>query len=271
MKYSLHNHTYRCKHASGDELAMCSQGYIDGFEVFGISDHIAYPIAETKYRMEFSEKDEYLQTLKELKEQYKDKFKFYRGFEAEYQKEFIPYLKSLFKDDLIDYLVLGQHYYDVNKPQTYYGGARNYNAVTTYVNHCLKAMESGLFLFLVHPDLFLNAELEFDEFVKQESIRLIQGAIDHEVYLEYNAGGLRNGIRYHTKPTLYSYPRTDFWQLVAQMQAEVVVNADAHSPIEISDKAYEMAENNAKALNLNLVEEIDFERYFKRIKQVINQ
>ncbi|WP_423364477.1 PHP domain-containing protein [Mycoplasma sp. P36-A1] len=269
MNYSLHNHTYRCKHAIGSEKEMLEEGYKQGFQVFGISDHIAYPTKETKYRMEYEERIPYLENLKQLKNEYKDKINFYRGYEVEYQSDYDDYLKSLFINDQVDYLVLGQHYYNIHKPASYYGGLVSTKEIKNYVDHCIQAMKTGYFLFLAHPDLFLNNGLSFDENALVQSKRLIQAAIENDVYLEYNAGGIRNGIRDGIDATSVSYPRNDFWYLVAKSKAKVVVNPDAHSPEQITDVAYQKAKLNAMTLKLNVVNEIDFEKYEKRINNII--
>lgn len=158
----MHNHTYRCKHAVGDEEEMIKQAISDGFEVVGISDHIAYPISATMFRMEYEEKDEYLSLLDKYRLKYQDKIKVYRGFEAEYEERFKEYIVDMYLNDRIDYLALGQHYYDVEKPETYHGNISVPSDLYLYVDQCIDAMKSGLFLFFAHPDLCFNYIYNFD-------------------------------------------------------------------------------------------------------------
>lgn len=258
LNYTLHNHTYLCKHAVGDSKTMIEQAIKDGFKLIGISDHIAYPITETNYRMEYEERFIYFDELKKLKNQYSD-IVILRGFEAEYQPEFTDYYLSLFKKGSIDYLILGQHYQDVNYPQTYYGRNMSLLRIKEYVDRCIQAFESELFFFIAHPDLFLSEDIKFTIGIEEECIRLIKAAIKNNVYLELNAGGLRNKK---------GFPNNDFFKLVAKYQAPVIINSDSHHSDHINDKYVQQAYLMAQELNLNLVEP-DFKAYQKRIKEKV--
>lgn len=257
LKYTLHNHTYLCKHAIGDSKTMIEQAINDKFEIIGISDHIAYPITATQYRMEYQQRLGYLADLKQLKNDYQNKALILRGFEAEYQVEYLDYLKLLFEQDLIDYLVLGQHYQDVNQPETYYGRNMDLQRITEYVDRCISAFETGLFLFIAHPDLFLSEDLDFTPEIKVQCIRLIKAAQANNVYLELNAGGLRNNKR---------FPNNEFFELVAFYQAPVIINSDSHHPKHINDEYLQQAYEIALDLKLNLANP-DLQSYLNKQKR----
>lgn len=262
LKYSLHNHTYRCKHAQGSEEDMVIHAIENGFEVFGLSDHMPYNTKATQYRMEYHEKDEHLNIIDELKIKYQKEIVLYAGFEAEYQDDLVFELHNLLKTNRIDYLVLGQHYQDIHNPSTYYGYSNNDSHVEAYVDQCIQAMETGLFLFIAHPDLFMNYLDDFTDVCLEQSDRLIQAAIKNNVCLEYNAGGVRSRSFKQNE----AYPRLEFWQLVEKYQAPVIVNADAHSPKQIVDEAYQIACKEAIELNLNIQYDIDLDDFYKDIR-----
>lgn len=271
MKYSLHNHTYRCKHARGTEEEMIQQAIADGYEIFGLSDHMPYLHDDTGNRMDYEEKDEYLATINELKIKYQDQITVLRGFETEYQAELDHELRELFIKKQIDYLVLGQHFHSVYDIYTYYALKRDSRVIKEYVDRCIEAFESGLFLFIAHPSLpFMNIR-KFDKVCVEESKRLIQAAMDNHIYLEYNAGGVRKSLAKKLTRKKYRYPQYDFWQIVKEMQAPVIVNADAHSPEQITDKAYLQAVKDVKEEKLNLIEDLDYERYFKQIAKIVGE
>ena len=270
-EYSLHNHTYLCKHAKGSAQDMLLQGIKDGFKMFGISDHIAYPTKETAFRMEYEEKEQYLNELKLLKQNYSNQIIFLRGFEVEYQREYLYQLVDMFANNEIDYLIIGQHYRDVHNPSTYYGSRIGSRQINSYVDQCIEAMKTGLFLFVAHPDLFMNSLNYFDEVCYDEAKRLIEAAIKYDVYLEYNAGGVRYSESLGLFPSEYGYPRKEFWQLVKELGAKVVVNADAHSPQQINDYAYNLACQQATDLELDILEKIDLTEYNKRVKDFITR
>ncbi|MDL2211418.1 histidinol-phosphatase [Erysipelotrichaceae bacterium OttesenSCG-928-M19] len=269
MKYNLHTHTYLCKHAFGSAQEMVEQGLKDGYQIIGISDHIAYPTKNTAFRMEYEEKNSYLEDLKNLKIKYQDKITVLRGFEAEYQRELLYQLVDMFYNNQIDYLILGQHYRNIHKSNTYYGNRLSSRHIKNYVDQCIEAMKTGLFLFVAHPDLFMNSLEYFDENCYDESVRLIKAAIKYDVYLEYNAGGVRYGERLGLYQHEYSYPRLEFWELVKKFDAKVVINSDAHSPLQISDSAYKLACQQAYDLELNIVENIDLKEYNKRVNDFV--
>ncbi|MDF9866794.1 histidinol-phosphatase (PHP family) [Bacilli bacterium PM5-3] len=269
-KYSLHNHTYLCKHALGSSKDMIEQGIKEGFEVFGISDHIAYPTKCTSFRMEFEQKTDYLNDLKNLKSKYKN-IKVLRGFEAEYQRDLLYQLVDMFKNDEIDYLILGQHYQNVHKENTYYGMISDPSLIKNYVDQCIEAMKTGLILFIAHPDLFINNISKFCDTCIDESKRLIEAAIKYDVYLEYNAGGMRSSINAGFSQEEYRYPRYEFWQLVKELNAKVVVSSDAHTPQQINDDIYQLACQQVDELGLNVIEEINFELYQERVNEFIKR
>lgn len=271
MKYNLHNHTYRCKHATGSEEEMIQQAIADGYQIFGLSDHMPYLDDNTGNRMDYDEKEAYLKTMSDLKVKYQDKITVLRGFETEYQPELLDEFKSLFINDQIDYLVLGQHFHSVYDIYTYYALKTDSSVIKAYVDRCIEAFESGLFLFIAHPSLpFMNIH-DFDDVCVTESRRLIQAAIDNHVYLEYNAGGVRKSLAKNLSHKEYRYPQYDFWQIVKQMKAPVIVNADAHAPKEITDRAYLRALNDVKKEKLNLIEDLDYDRYFKQIAKMVGE
>lgn len=112
---------------------------------------------------------------------------------------------------------------------------------------------------------------DFDKVCVKESRRLIQSAINNHVYLEYNAGGVRKSLTKKVSRINYRYPKYEFWQIVKEMQAPVIVNSDAHSPKQISDIAYLQAIKDIKAEKLNLVEELDYNYYFKQTAKMVGE
>lgn len=262
INYTLHNHTYRCKHAIGSEKDMVLEALKHEFKYIGIADHMAYPTSYQSFRMNYEERFEYLDNLNQLKNEYN----ILRGFEAEYQEEFFNEIIDHLKNNRIDYYILGQHYVDLNREETYFGYHLDNELITKYVDLCIEGMRTGVYLYLAHPDLFLMNN-HFDKHTKKESIRLIEASIKYDVYLEYNAGGLRQGLNTNQKRELYRYPKYDFWNLVKEYNGLVVIGSDAHMPQEINDEAFNLALKEVKELGLNLIEEIDFDRYFKRLEQ----
>lgn len=241
------------------------------FHIIGISDHVALPIKATSHRMEYEERIKYLNDLKRVKNINHDNIKIFAGFEAEYQEEYLNIYIDWLKKKEIDYLILGQHFEDVNDPKTYFGGRIGNDGIIKYVDICISAMKTGLFLFVAHPDLFMTQVAEFNQVCYEQSIRLIKSSIELDVYLEYNAGGIRHSTFYGLEQEDYFYPRYEFWQLVKELDAKVIVNADAHKPNELNDYAYQLACKQIIEYDLNLVKDIDFVKYQTRAQKFIKE
>jgi histidinol-phosphatase (PHP family) len=225
----------------------------------------------TGNRMDYREKKAYLTTISKLKVKYQNQIVVLRGFETEYQADLAPELKSMFINRQIDYLVLGQHFHSVYDIYTYYPLNRDSRMIKAYVDRCIAAFASGLFLFIAHPSLpFMNIR-HFDEVCVRESKRLIQAAIDYHVYLEYNAGGVRKSLAKKLTRENYRYPHHDFWQIVKELQAPTIINADAHAPAQISDQAYWQAHLDAQEIGLNVIRNLDYQRYFKQIAKIVGE
>ena len=73
---NLHSHTTRCMHARGTEEEFILQAIEIGMDCLGFADHTPWPYKSdfvADMRMRADELDNYLDTLKNLREKYKDK------------------------------------------------------------------------------------------------------------------------------------------------------------------------------------------------------
>ena len=123
QKFNYHSHTYRCGHA---DLDMKDEDYIKeyiemGFEKIAFTDHCPEKNKIDKrpnIRMEYEQKNEYIDTIKKLKEKYKNKIKIEVGYEIEYIPGDEENLRELKNE--ADKIILGQHFiYDNNKNLKY--------------------------------------------------------------------------------------------------------------------------------------------------------
>ena len=102
QKFNYHTHTYRCGHADDN---MMDEEYVKefiekGFKKIAFTDHCPEKEIIDKrknMRMDYSQIDEYLESIKCLKKKYKDKIEIQTGFEIEYlpgQEENLVELKQ---------------------------------------------------------------------------------------------------------------------------------------------------------------------------------
>ena len=84
--------------------------------------------------------------------------------------------------------------------------------------------------------------------------KIIDAAIKYNVYLEVNANGIKNTFRDFPEYTNYLYPREEFWEIVKNSDAKIVIGADAHEPSALGNDIICKAFDFAKKLNLNVLD-----------------
>ena len=121
----------------------------------------------------------------------------------------------------IQYYICGQHCRLIDGKQVWYNASHHdESAVTAYVDDVIAAMDSGLFLYIAHPDHFMNGYRIWDKFGEAQSRRLIEAAVKRNIPLEINVAGIRFAEYKHRKngngdPIENMYPYPAFWDLVS--------------------------------------------------------
>lgn len=114
QKFNYHSHTYRCGHA---DLDMKDEDYIleyikMGFEKIAITDHCPEKNeidTRPNIRMKYSEKNEYLNSIKKLKEKYANEIELY-GLDVHHRgqislyKELVEMANEIIGKDIIEKL-----------------------------------------------------------------------------------------------------------------------------------------------------------------------
>ena len=236
LDYCYHTHTTRCGHAYGTDEAYVKAAIQKGYKVLGFSDHIFFPgIHQPGMRGDFALLEEYIQSIRSLQLKYKDQIKIYLGFEAEYYPEFETYYQDLFKGYQFDYLLLGQHFrFSNGQFPVYYGSIQSPLLLNEYADSVIRAMKTGYFSYLAHPDLFMMGYTPgWDEHTEKISIMMIEASIKYDVPLELNLGGI-NGRGWMTigQENRYPYPHPKFWELVGKFQASTIIGVDCHDPTQ---------------------------------------
>ena len=249
QNFNYHQHTYRCKHADMD---MEDEEYIKehikmGFKKVAFTDHAPQKNeidTRSNVRMKYSEKDEYLNSIKKLKEKYADKIQIESGFEVEYLPGEEENLKELKKE--VDKIVLGQHFvYDENNNLRVTHGAGNYkdDELMKYARYIKKTMELDIPDIIAHPDLFMYVRDEFGELEKEISHIICKAAEKYDMPLEINLHDIFKKV-YYKKESLsiqekneklkdVRYPCKEFWEIASNYNIRVLYGADIHRKGEI--------------------------------------
>lgn len=256
MKTNYHTHTYRCKHAVGTEEEYVISALQNNFSILGMSDHAPFKDDLLANRMNYSELFDYLDICFNLKEKYKNKLSIKVGLEIEYIESEHEYYEMLLNELNVEYLILGQHFFTKDgQAMNTFDLSRSCECLE-YAKTIEKALATGYFSLLAHPDVIFINDIEFDDDAKKVCEIIIQAAKKYSIILEFNANGIRRGLRSYSGGERYPYPYMKFWEMVSKENLKVIVSSDCHNPIDLVDDSLEKAYEIAKNLNLNIINEI---------------
>lgn len=285
-KVNYHTHTYRCGHANGTEEEMIDAAIKIGIEDLGICCHVPLPhyrfhliksipaIRSIKsivslafafikqgpnMRMPYKSIDEHLNEVSQCQEKYKDQIHIYKGFEAEGITEYFDYYQSLLDENKVDYLILGHHFHKHCIHSDYFGRENlTKKDLYNYCNDIEKAIESKLFSYVAHPDLFLMGYHDYGIDMQTVTRRICEKAKEYNIPLEINAGGMRKGLQKINDEEVYLYPNIHFWKIVCEVGNDVILGFDAHDPTDFNMGMYNQMLEFANELNLNVVDSFEF-------------
>lgn len=232
QKFNYHTHTYRCGHS---DSSISDEEYVElfinkGFKKICFTDHCPQKNKidlRTNMRMDYAEKEGYYNSIKSLKEKYKDKIDIEVGFEVEYAPGIENDLFVLKKET--DKLILGQHfvYDETNKFLKIVGwGNTNDGDIVRYAEYVKKAIELGIPNVIAHPDLFMLNRNNFGEVEKKATRIICEVAEKHQIPLEINL--TRACLYLKNRINKIEYPDKNFWEIASEYNVKVIYGVDAH-------------------------------------------
>lgn len=250
MKVNLHTHTFRCGHAKGSEREYIERAIEGGITHMGFSEHAPFVFPdgyESYYRVPMAQARDYIETLSALREEYKNDIKIYIGFEMEYYPLYFKDMLDNVNSFGAEYLLLGQHYIGKKFPEKNQGSTSPTDSVerlTEYADTVIEGIESGVFTYVAHPDMF-NFWGDGDIYDAQMR-RICKSSVEYGIPLEINLLGLRSGRK---------YPRESFWRIAGEEGCAAVLGFDAHAVKDAYDGAsIPIAEWIVSEYGLKLVE-----------------
>ena len=213
MKANYHTHTQRCLHAVGAEEDYVKSAIASGLSCLGLSDHAPFPDWNLGMRMAYEELPEYLAEIDRLAEKYASRITLHKALEIEYIPQEQAYYERLYREEQLDYLLLGEHVFFDDNGRFY----DIYHCASTeeylfYANSIAKALDTGLFPVVAHPDLFSYNPHPWDENCEEASRIIMNAALKHGTVLEFNANGVRRGLKEFPDGIRYPYPIRKFWE-----------------------------------------------------------
>ena len=240
---NYHTHTYRCKHASGDVPDYCRTAVAQGLTVLGMSDHTALP--DNRWpgvRMDFRELPDYCHAIDNARETFTE-LTILKGMECEFADSYASFYRDTLLGELqFDYLIGAAHFFPLDGEWVgSYGGAGSVAGLRAYAGDFVESMESGLFAFMAHPDLFGNCYHTWDANTAAAAADIFTAAAALKVPLEINGYGLRKPLIDTPAGQRRMYPWRPFWELAADYDISVIVNSDAHRPQDVGSSMAEAA------------------------------
>lgn len=261
QNFNYHTHTYRCRHADG---VMSDEDFVKelikkGFKKIAFTDHC--PQKEqidkrTNMRMKYSEKNEYLRSIKYLKEKYKNIIEIESGYEIEYlpgQEQNLLELK-----EEVDKIILGQHFvYNDDNDSLKIFRHHNFtdNDLIKYANYIDISMQKNIPDIIAHPDLYMLSRNTFGKVEEEVAHIICRSAEKYNIPLEINLNepflylsGIKNKV---------SYPSKEFWKIASQYNIKVLYGIDAHFKEQI--RAYEQSIKIAnEIIGKEVIEKLNF-------------
>lgn len=254
---NYHTHTARCGHAIGTDEEYIVEAIKNGFQTLGFSDHVMLP--------DLSRNDEYFDSISLLKEKYKNQIDIKIALEVEYYPAYLEYYKSLLDSKKVDYLVFGNHGTMFTNQKvgrenqiSFIDPFTDESYLDLYYETLKKAIETKMFKYIAHPDVFLKGYGKWDEKAINLTHRIAKLLKENEMYAELSGSGYRSRKRvlYNGKE-LPAYPFYEFFKILKQYDLKFVLGCDAHSPSQLADDAVEYICNMAKELQLDVVYKIN--------------
>ena len=196
-------------------------------------------------RMKYSEKDEYLNSIKLLKEKYKDAIKIETGFEVEYlpgQEQNLLELKSE-----TDKIILGQHFiYDENNDIKFLRRQKFTDEdAFKYAKYIKIAIEKNIPDIIAHPDVYMLSRDNYTEVDEKVAHIICSAAEKYGIPIEINLSHPNEFII--GKRERIIYPCKEFWKIAPEYKdLKVLYGVDAHFEYQIMnyEKAIEIANNH---------------------------
>lgn len=248
---NYHTHTKRCGHAEGEDEEYVQNAIQAGIKVLGFSDHVPYVKPEPRDRMNISQADDYIKSITQLRDKYKDQIEIHLGMEVEYYPTEWNTLSQFRKE--LEYCILGQH------SLSYYGQSSyelsTLDQLNEYTDLLYEACKHGLCDYIAHPDLIMWSYPYEDESVKAIAKRIAEISIKFSMPLELNCGsGVRVGIKEYSSGARYPYPTRIFFEEFAKQNCPMIIGLDIHKPERfLMDVYVERALSIVDGLNIHFL------------------
>ena len=257
--FNLHTHSnFSDGKANAEDVVI--EAVNQGLKVLGFSDHSPVPFENT-FAIKNENVNNYISTIKSLKEKYQDKIDIYCSMEMDFIPGIIKDFKKTKEELGLDYMIGSVHlvgnnieklwFIDGSKVETYDEGLNNYfngdikKGVKTFFYQYNEMIETEVFDIVGHLDkikmhnrnrYFLEEDKWYCDLL-METLTLIK---EKSLIVEVNTRGI------YKKRSSDFYPSTWILPIMREMNIPVVISSDAHLPNELT-LCFKEAEDALKA------------------------
>ncbi|MCR5349416.1 MAG: PHP domain-containing protein [Acholeplasmatales bacterium] len=276
LKNNYHTHMRFCNHAKGDVIDYVKYANELGMEELGMSDHGPIPLnhhmTDEEYKalycyenMNLDVFELYLNQIEDAQLKYPN-MRILKALECEYLYDNDKWYENLRKR--LDYMILGVHFYEYENHMIDTYKDLNYDNVYSYVENVNRALSTGLYDYLAHPDLFFfeykdkDGNWTFDQRCKDVTNKLIDLAVKYDVYFEINC----NGVRFAKNKddiNMWRYPNIEFFKIVKEYQdknpnkLKLILGCDAHQPEALDNENVKAVLKFVEDLGLKVLTKIE--------------
>lgn len=240
-RVNFHTHTYRCNHAQGTVHDMCQAALEQGITTLGFSEHVPFESVEKNtlyHRIPHGDLIIYRQEIREAQKEFPG-LQIFAGLELEFETDYFSgYYPELRERLDLDYMIGGVHYIYKESgdmlPFWVESADVGFKEYRLFMEGNIRFMESGLLLYLAHPDAFSKFYPYWTKEMEAVTRDVFACAADLQIPLELNANGWRKkDIICPDGSSRKAYPWLPFWELATEYNVQCVVGSDAHKPEEV--------------------------------------
>ena len=231
-KINLHTHTCFCDHAAGSVDDYVRSAAEAGLEVLGFTEHAPVPGDPISCNMMMRDLPSYVKAVREAGE--KTSLHVLLGAECDFE----PLLANFYREELLgrygfDYLICSVHlYFDhEERGMRFVSQSKDFTKyLSAYAAKYCAALETGIFLFGCHADLFRASYLPWDENARAAAKDIIQCAASLGIPLEINEAGLHKPVVNAPEGPRCPYSTDEFFSMARDAGLKLILSSDGHRP-----------------------------------------
>jgi len=235
------------------------KGFGEGLAEIGISEH-GYRFRQAEKLLDSPGKrrewaaslctedlEDYLSLIQKAKD---EGYMIKLGIEMDYVPEHEEEIREFVESYRWDYVLGSVHWidewgFDIPEMKEEWDRRDVYEVYLRYFSDLKKAVHSGIFDIIAHPDVIKVFGFIPKKDIKDMYYDIADAVKQKGLCLEVSTAGLR-------KPVREMYPSEEFLKICSQQRIPIIINSDAHTPEDVG-RDFEKAYNYAKRCGCTII------------------